>query len=252
MASLKEIAIYLEKLLQPTSFKDYCPNGLQVEGRTSIKTIVTGVTANLALIEAAIDADADCLLVHHGYFWKNEPPSIVGMKFRRIKALILNDLSLFAFHLPLDVHPVYGNNVQLAKLLGLVSGSSFETEPGLNLGYLGELSQPLSGKEFAQLLHDKLARSPSHFYGTDRKISKVALCTGGAQDYLLNAIDQEVDAYVTGEVSERSVHIAQENDIHFYVAGHHATERYGIKALGEHLSEQFNLSHYFIDIDNPI
>ncbi|MBA2654755.1 MAG: Nif3-like dinuclear metal center hexameric protein [Gammaproteobacteria bacterium] len=249
---LSTVINYLNDLLQPQLFRDYCPNGLQVQGNSTIKTLVTGVSASQALIEAAIELQADALLVHHGFFWKNESPSIVGMKYRRIKALLLNEINLLAYHLPLDAHPLYGNNIQLGQLLGLENIETFEVEPGLNLGYKGRLPRALSGELFSELIARKLLRTPLHIESNDRSIETVAWCTGGAQDYLSQAIDQNIDAYLTGEVSERTFHLAKENNIHFYAAGHHATERYGVKALGEHLSQKFNLIHHFVDIDNPV
>ncbi len=252
MVNLDDLKKYLEDLLQPGKFKDYCPNGLQVEGNTIITNLVTGVTANQALIQAAANFEANAILVHHGFFWKNEPACLVGMKYRRIKSLLVNDINLFAYHLPLDAHPIYGNNIQLSHILELAYSESFEVEPGLAIGCLGYLKQPMSGGEFANHIEDKLDRKPLYISGSERVINKVAWCTGAAQDYLLQAIDHQADAYITGEISERTVHIAKENGIHFYAAGHHATERYGVKALGEHLSQKFNLNHQFIDIINPV
>ncbi len=252
MVKLHDLVAYLDALLQPYAFKDYCPNGLQVQGKTSINTLVTGVSANQALIEAAIVQGADALLVHHGLFWKNEPLTLTGIKYHRVKSLVLKDVSLIAYHLPLDAHLVYGNNIQLANHLGLNFLEAFAVEPGLDLGFIGCLDQAISADQFTELLTTRLARPPLHIPAFAKDIHKIAWCTGAAQDFLTQAIEFGVDAYVTGEVSERTVHIAKENNIHFFAAGHHATERYGVKALGEHLSEQFNLQHVFIDIDNPV
>lgn len=251
MVTLESLVSHLNLLLQPEAFKDYCPNGLQVEGKTKVKTLVTGVTASQALIDAAIKHEADAILVHHGFFWKNEPATIVGMKQRRIQSLLVNDISLIAYHLPLDAHPVYGNNIQLGNLLALQQIETFAVEPGLNIGYLARLTKPATGEQLSTLLAQKLSRVPLHV-AADKEIRQVAWCTGGAQDYITQAIEQGADAYITGEISERTFHIAQENNIHFYAAGHHATERYGVKSLGEHLADEFNLRHHFIDIDNPV
>lgn len=251
MITSQQLVCYLNSLLQTEAFKDYAPNGLQVEGRSSIQTLVTGVTASQALIDSAIELKADALLVHHGYFWKNEPASLTGIKQKRIKSLLLHDINLLAYHLPLDAHLLYGNNIQLAKQLHIEFKSTFEVEPGLPLGFKGKLREPLAGLHFADLIESKLARSPLYIPGSSLFIEKIAWCSGGAQDYLECAIAQGVDAYLTGEVSERTVHIARENGIHFFAAGHHATERYGIKALGEHLSQEFKLNHHFVDIENP-
>jgi dinuclear metal center YbgI/SA1388 family protein len=252
MVTLQQLVYYLEGLLQPDGFKDYAPNGLQVEGKSSINTLVTGVTANQALIDAAIQHQADAILVHHGFFWKNETPTLVGMKYKRIKSLMANDISLLAYHLPLDAHPIYGNNIQLGKLLNIEFMATFPVEPGLFLGYQGRFHTPLTGQQFAEMLASKLGRTPFYIPGQHAVIETIAWCTGAAQDYLPCAILQKVDAYLTGEVSERTFHIARENGIHFYAAGHHATERYGVSALGEHLSQELNVNHLFIDIENPV
>lgn len=252
MITLLTLVAYLDELLQPELFKDYCPNGLQVEGKTSITTLVTGVTANQALIDAAIDLKADAILVHHGFFWKNEPACLVGMKYRRIKALLMHDISLIAYHLPLDAHLQFGNNAQLGELLEIEDMTTFPVESGLNIGFLGKLKTPASSEQFAALLTKTLSREPLHIKPNDQFIRTVAWCTGGAQDYILQAVEQNADAYITGEISERTVHIANEANIHFFAAGHHATERYGVKALGDHLSEKFQLNHHFVDIENPV
>lgn len=252
MLSLSTLASYLHALLAVDSFKDYCPNGLQIEGRSTIKTLVTGVTANQALIDQAVQLNADALLVHHGFFWKNEAPCLVGIKYKRIKSLINNNISLFSYHLPLDVHAELGNNIQLANRLGIINIENYAIEPGLLLGCKGEFSTPINGDDLNALLSRVLTRTPLHIEAKHKPIKRVALCTGGAQDYLQQAIEQGVDAYITGEISERTVHTAIENNIHFYAAGHHATERYGVQALGKHLSERYHLVHHFIDIDNPV
>lgn len=244
---------YLSELLVPDQFKDYAPNGLQVEGRGTIDKIVTGVTACQDLLDAAVAAKAGAVLVHHGFFWLNEDPRVIGLKKKRISTLLANDLNLLAYHLPLDVHPVYGNNAQLAALLQLKVNTCVATVSAKGLVCLGQLPNPMSGNDFARTIGTCLGREPLYVAANkDQIISSIAWCTGAAQEFIQEAIDQGVDAYLTGEVSERTLHVAKESGIHLYVAGHHATERYGVKALGEHLAKQFGLAHEFIDIDSPL
>ena len=251
---LTDLNNYLNQLLKPEQFTDYCPNGLQVEGRAEIKHIVTGVTASYDLLEAALAAKADAILVHHGYFWRGESAAIVGLKKRRIQFLLKHDLSLIAYHLPLDAHAEFGNNVMLAKQLGLSAtgwaGQKNKNESNMLL--LAELSQPLSLKEFAQTIALKLNRTPQVIGDLTQVVQKVALCTGAAQGYIEQAVDAGVDVYISGEISEPTVHIARETGVSYIAAGHHATERYGVKALGAHLAEKFGLTHTFIDCDNPV
>ena len=243
---------YCNELLDSGGFQDYCPNGLQVEGRTEIRRIVSGVTASQALVDAAVEARADLLLVHHGYFWRGESAAVVGVKQRRLKALLKNDINLVAYHLPLDVHAELGNNVQLARLMGWQISGGLEPNNPRSVGLPGELAAPCAGEELAALLAARLQREPLFVAGHDRPVKRIAWCTGAAQGYIDKAIALGVDAFITGEVSEPTVHAARENGIHFYAAGHHATERYGAKALGEHLAATFGLEHRFIDIDNPV
>ena len=243
---------YCNTLLDSRAFQDYCPNGLQVEGRDQIGLLVTGVTASQAMVDAAIAAGADMLLVHHGYFWKGESAPITGIKQRRIKALLANDLNLLAYHLPLDVHAELGNNVQLARLMGWSINGGLEPGNPRSVGLHGELPEPMSGAEVAADLARVLHRQPQHIAGNDRPIKRIAWCTGAAQGYIDKAIALGVDAFVTGEISEPTVHAARENGIHFFSAGHHATERCGVQALGEHLAQHFGIAHRFIDIDNPV
>lgn len=252
MVTLEAFVAYLDHLLTPKQFVDYCPNGLQIEGKPVIETLVTGVTANLALLEAAIAHNADALLVHHGFFWKNDSPCITGMSYRRIRTLITHGMSLLAYHLPLDAHEVYGNNVQLGQRLDALVTDTFQSQSGINIGCIGQLRTPMSGEQLAKWLTTQLERAPLYISGSKRPIETLAWCTGAGQDYIWQALENKVDAYLTGEVSERTVHIARENNLHFYAAGHHATERYGVKALGDHLSSQFGIQHHFIDIDNPV
>ncbi|PSW18771.1 Nif3-like dinuclear metal center hexameric protein [Photobacterium sanctipauli] len=244
----------LNGLLSPHLIKDYCPNGLQVEGKSDVKKIITGVTACQALIDRAIEEKADAILVHHGYFWKGEPAEIRGMKFRRIKALIENGINLYAYHLPLDVHPELGNNAQLAKLLDIeVLGGLEEGNPN-SVAIYGQLEQPLTGEELASRLAIALHREPLHI-GSEyapKEIKTIGWCTGGGQDFIELAAQKGLDAFISGEISERTVHISRELGIHYYSAGHHATERYGIKVLGEYLAKEHNFDIKFIDIDNPV
>jgi len=247
-----DLESYISNLLKVSAFKDYAPNGLQVEGKTEIKTIVTGVTASQALIDEAIRLQADALLVHHGYFWPGEPPSLKGMKGRRIRSLIKNDINLLAYHLPLDAHIHLGNNAQLGKQLGVTGIAPIDPDNPECLVFHGYLVEPMMASEFATHIANVLFRMPMISHEPMQKIQHIAWCTGGAQSYLQQAIDYGIDAYITGEVSEHTVHTARENNVVFYAAGHHATERYGIKALGEWLQQQFNdLDVQFIDIDNP-
>lgn len=246
-----ELEQILNQKLNANAISDYAPNGLQVEGKTEIKKIVTGVTANQALIDYAVSQQADAILVHHGYFWKSEPPCIRGMKGKRIKTLLTNDINLYAYHLPLDVHPELGNNAQLAMLLGIENLQPLE-KSAVSIPVYGTLKTSLSSEVFAQKIEQVLNRKPlvcsenaPHFIRT------VGICTGGGQGYIDLAASQGVDAFITGEVSEQTIHSAREQGIHFFAAGHHATERYGIKALGEWLSSQYNLEVIFKDIDNP-
>jgi len=241
----------IEQFLNVNAISDYCPNGLQVEGKAQIKRIVSGVTASQALIDAAIELQADAILVHHGYFWKGEDQRIVGMKQRRIKALLVHDINLLAYHLPLDVHPEVGNNVQLAQRLGLTVTGPLEPGNPRSVGLIGTLDTPLSAKDFAARIESVLSRAPLVF-DQHKPIQSVAWCTGGAQGYIEQAIAAGVDAHLTGEVSERTFHEAQENGISFFAAGHHATERYGVQALGEWLVKRFNIEHHYIECPNPV
>ncbi|SDU21989.1 Nif3-like dinuclear metal center hexameric protein [Halopseudomonas salegens] len=252
MVARNELVAYCNQLLDSEAFADYCPNGLQVEGRDSVHKIVSGVTASQALVDAAIAADADLLLVHHGYFWKGEPAAVVGSKQRRLKALLGHELNLLAYHLPLDVHAEVGNNTQLARLMGWQISGGLEPGNPRSVGLHGELLHACSGAELALQLDQVLERSPLHIAGHDRPIKRIAWCTGAAQGYIDKAIALGVDAFVSGEISEPTVHAARENGIDYFAAGHHATERYGVRALGEHLAERFGLQHVFIDIDNPV
>lgn len=244
-----ELEHYTCALLDTERFRDYSPNGLQIQGRDEVHTIVTGVSASLALIEQAIARGADALLVHHGYFWKSEDARIVGVKHARIKLLLAHDISLFGFHLPLDAHPSLGNNAQLGQRLGFeLEGWAGEQ----NLIAHGVLPEALTLEALSARIGERLDRAPLVIGEKDRPIRRIAWCSGGAQGYFEQAAALGVDAYLTGEASEQNLHFAQESGIAFIAAGHHATERYGIQALGVHLAEHFGLHHEFIEIPNPI
>ena len=249
--SLKELDKALKILLKPEQFRDYCPNGLQVEGKQNICKIISGVTASMALIEAAIDERADFIFVHHGYFWKGENPTITGLKKARLEALIQNNISLCAYHLPLDAHPKLGNNAQLAEILGFVKQTILDDYEGHPIIFLGKLSTPMSFDDLSLHIESKLHRKPLAIKGKSSTIKRIAWCSGGAQGLIGHAVEEQVDAYITGEVSEQTVHIAREAGLHFFSAGHHATERYGVQAVGSYLSNNFDISHKYIDIDNP-
>ena len=246
---LIELEHYTCALLDTARYRDYSPNGLQIEGRPEVHKIVTGVTASLALIEQAIAQGADAILVHHGYFWKNEEARIVGVKRARIKSLLAHDISLFGFHLPLDAHPVFGNNAQLGKRLGFeIEGWSGEQ----NLIAYGRVSEPVTLGALSARVAERLGRTPLAIGDAACPIQRIAWCSGGAQGYFETAAALGVDAYLTGEASEQNVHFARESGVAFIAAGHHATERYGIQALGEHLAAHFGLAHEFIEISNPV
>ena len=250
--SLKELEAELKLLLKPEQFNDYCPNGLQLEGRPVVRKIVSGVTASRQLIEAAAAENADLLLVHHGYVWRGEDQRITGLKKVRIEKLLENQMSLIAYHLPLDAHNELGNNVQLAQVLGFEIQGEMGRQNNHPIGLIGRLKPALDFRDFVKLLTDRLHRPPLAIAGSSEKISTVAWCTGAAQSYIELAVEAGVNAYVTGEVSEPTVHIARESGLHFFSAGHHATERYGVQALGDYLADKYSLSHVFIDIDNPV
>jgi len=240
---------YLADFLQVPNFRDYCPNGLQVEGRREVNLLVTGVTASAALIEAAVAAGADALLVHHGYFWRGEDGRITGMRRQRIGMLLENNLNLFAYHLPLDAHPEVGNNAALARQLGLKPTGNFGEQ---NLGVHGSLEGGTTLGAFAQVIEQKLGRAPQIIGDAKKPLRRIAWCTGAAQGMFEQAIALGVDAYISGEISEPTVHAARESGVAYIAAGHHATERYGVQALGEHLAQRFGLRHRFIEVGNPV
>ena len=251
MTSLSDIVAYADDYLQIEHFKDYCPNGLQVECTRPIRRLISGVTASQALIEAALDDKGDAILVHHGYFWRGESPVLTGMKARRIRTLLENDIGLLAYHIPLDAHDTVGNNVQLAKRLGISLKGGFGDCNGVPLARHGTIAS-CTAESFAQKIEQVLSRPPQLIVGGGDRIERIGLCTGAAQDYIEDAARLGLDAYISGEISERTAHIAVEEGIHYYAAGHHATERYGVQALGEHLAAHFQIEHRYIERDNPV
>ncbi|MDD2664674.1 MAG: Nif3-like dinuclear metal center hexameric protein [Dechloromonas sp.] len=244
-----ELLNYLEGLLEPGKFRDYCPNGLQVEGRAEVRRLVAGVTASQALLDAAIACDADAILVHHGYFWKGEDGRVTGIRRRRLGALLAHDINLFAYHLPLDAHPELGNNAQLAQRLGWQPEGRFGEQ---DIAWHGRVAAPLDLAGLTARLAGELGREPLVVGDASRPVRRIAWCSGGAQGYFEQAIALGVDAYVSGEISEQTVHLARESGVAYLAAGHHATERYGAAALAEHLAARFGLDCRFIDVDNPV
>ncbi|OTA16501.1 Nif3-like dinuclear metal center hexameric protein [Xenorhabdus vietnamensis] len=242
-----ELEHVLNTELRVREFQDYAPNGLQVEGRSHVQRVITGVTACQALLDEAVRLEADAVIVHHGYFWKNESPVIRGMKRRRLQTLLCNDINLYGYHLPLDAHPALGNNVQLARQMGVKVIGEIDT-------FLphGVFDQPITRAELTGRLEKNLERKVLHCGdNAPEEIRTLAWCTGGGQSFIEQAAEFGVDAFVTGEVSEKTIHVAREMGLHFFAAGHHATERYGIKALGEWLANNYGLDVIFIDIPNP-
>lgn len=254
--SATELAFWLDQTLQPGRFRDYCPNGLQVEGKPLIRHIITGVTASQALLQAAVERGADAVLVHHGWFWKNENPCVTGTKRRRMALALRHDLNLFAYHLPLDAHPALGNNAELARVLGLQVERHEDGSPRTcgpeNLVWLGRCDPPQTLGELSHTICNTLQRTPLLVGNPQQKIGRVAWCTGAAQGMLASAIDAGAELYITGEASEPTFHLAQETGTGFIAAGHHATERYGVCALGRAIAEKFGVRVEFVDIDNPI
>lgn len=241
---------YLDALLKPEGFKDYCPNGLQVEGRNEIASIICGVTANQALLDLAVAEQADAILVHHGWFWRGENGAVTGIKRNRLKTLLANDINLYAYHLPLDAHPGLGNNAGLAKAAGWKLTGVFGEQ---GLGCLGE---PAAGATLASLavdLEKAVGRPPFVLAeALDLPVRRLAWCTGAAQGYFEAAINAGVDAFVTGEVSEPMVHLARETGVAYFAAGHHATERFGVQALGAAIAEHFGVRVRYLEVDSPV
>ncbi len=249
MIELSELAAWCDELLAVDTFQDYCPNGLQVEAGREVRRLVSGVTASQALVDAAVAAGADALLVHHGYFWRGEAEPLTGIKGRRIATLLRNGVSLLAYHLPLDAHPELGNNRQLGERLGISPGAA-PWRVG-SLLWQGRLEAPLSPSGFAARIARALGREPLHIAVGDDPIERIAWCSGGAQGAIEEAARAGAQAYVSGEISEQTTHLARELGIHYFAAGHHATERYGVQALGARLAARFGIGHRYIEIPNP-
>ena len=247
-----ELDLYLNKLLACDDFDDYAPNGIQVAGQNQISRICTAVTASLDAINQAIHLKADALLVHHGYFWRGESPVLTGMKHERIAKLIEHKITLFAYHLPLDCHKELGNNACLARLFNLNSIDSHKIGKTRDLLWSGLLPEPRTAKEFAAEAEEKLGRKPVFIEANEKPIQKLAWCSGAAQDLIEEAHKLGVDAYISGEISERTYYQAKELGINYFACGHHATERYGIQALGNHLADKYKFEHHFIDSFNPV
>ncbi|PTQ89899.1 Nif3-like dinuclear metal center hexameric protein [Agitococcus lubricus] len=252
MASLTEIMQLLQSTLKPQLFNDYCPNGLQVEGRPHIKRLVTGVTACQALIDKAIELHADAILVHHGFFWKNENPCVVGMKKNRLQTLLKHDISVLAYHLPLDAHAELGNNAQLAQKLGLNMAEALYPDNPKQVGNIAVLAQAITVDALIGRCQQILGQTPLHIAGQATALRRIGFCTGAAQGFIEQAALMGCDAYISGEISEPTVHIAREMGIHYLAAGHHATERYGVQALGDFLAAKLGIEHIFVDIENPV
>ena len=249
MTDRQTLLDWCDATLETARFKDYAPNGLQVEGRSRIRRIITAVTASRAAIEHAAAIGADMLLVHHGMFWKSEPATITGWKKQRIAALLAHDINLAGYHLPLDAHPELGNNAQLAKRCGWLPEYRFGDQDLLAAGRNGKRGQTLTG--LADDIAAALGRRPTVAGDPERVLDKLVWCSGGAQGYFQAAIDHGADAYITGEISEAQYHLANETGTVFISAGHHATERYGIQALGNAIADTFGIEVSFFDEANP-
>ena len=245
----EELVNYLDGLMMPGKFRDYCPNGLQVEGCSEVTRLVAGVTASQALLDVAVERGADVILVHHGYFWKGEDGRVTGIRRRRMATLLANDINLLAYHLPLDAHPELGNNAQLALRLGWLPDGRFGEQ---DIGWLGTVAEPCALSALAERVARVLERQPLVVGDEARPIRRIAWCSGGAQGYFEQAIALGVDAYLSGEISEQTVHLARESGVAYLAAGHHATERYGVQALAENLARQFGITCDFVDLENPV
>lgn len=252
MAKLSNIIQWCDETLKAAEFKDYAPNGLQIEGRSEVKKILAAVTASQSAIDAAIAEGADLLLVHHGYFWKGEPYPITGMRGQRIKRLIQHDISLVGYHLPLDSHPSLGNNAAIADLLALNNLEPLNPSERHPIGNIGYLDTPMRPSEFQAYVSERLGFNAVHLAAQKETIQKVGFCTGGAQDFIHQAAAQGCDAYISGEVSERTFYEAQELNVHYYACGHHATERYGVQRLAQAIAQQFDIETVYFELNNPI
>jgi dinuclear metal center YbgI/SA1388 family protein len=251
MATAQQLLQAFDALLQPERFKDYGPNGLQVEGKPEVRRIVSGVTASRALIEAAVQAQADAIFVHHGLFWRGQDGRVTGWMKQRLALLLRHDINLFAYHLPLDAHPDLGNNAQFGHKLDLQATSRFGEQ---ELGFLGERADApsfASAQGLAAHVERVLGRTVVLAEGDTRPIRRIGWCTGGAQGYFEAAIAAGADAFITGEISEPQAHYARECGVAFLACGHHASERYGAPAVASRVAQQLDVEHQFIDIDNP-
>lgn len=251
MERLENIVTHINRTLEIDQFKDYAPNGLQVEGKREVRKLVTGVTASLAFLEAALKRDADAVLVHHGYFWRGEPSPLTGMRGRRVATLMRHELSLLAYHLPLDVHPVMGNNAELGRRLGFRVLSTHEVDGVEGLVWVGEDPTGGSGDALVSRIESTLGRQALVAGDTSATVRRVGWCTGGGQRFVTLAAELGCQAFISGEISEQTTHEARESGLVYVGAGHHATERYGVQALGASLATNFDIEHEFIDIDNP-
>lgn len=252
MTKRDELTRYLDVLLESGRFRDYCPNGLQVEGRGEVQRIVAGVTASQALIDAAIARDADMLLVHHGWFWRGEDGRVTGFRKTRMQTLLKHDINLVSYHLPLDGHAELGNNVLLGRRMGWAVEGRFGDQ---DVGWYGRTNEPITLTALARELSVALRREPLVIPGGGdplRPVSRIAWCSGGAQSVFEEAVALGVDAYLTGEISEQNVHLARESGVAYIAAGHHATERFGVQALAAHVAERFGIECEFVDIENPV
>ncbi len=247
MLTREQLQHYLGELLRVDAFDDYAPNGLQVEGRASIRRIVSGVTASLQLVQHAAERDACAILVHHGWFWRGEDPRIVGQRHRRLQALLGAGINLYAYHLPLDAHPELGNNAQLAARMGWQLEAHFGKQ---QLGCIGRAVQATRA-DLAEALQRQLGRPVLLVGQAQQPVGRLAWCTGAAQGWIEQAWQAGADTYVSGEISEPTAHFAREMGVAYLACGHHASERYGVQALGEHLAARFGVEHCFIDLDNP-
>jgi dinuclear metal center YbgI/SA1388 family protein len=245
---IKELTAYLDEFLGASAVQDYCPNGLQVEGFSEVRKLATAVTASQYAIDQAIEWGADALLVHHGFFWRNEPAPLTGIKGKRIHAAMTANLNILAYHLPLDMHSQVGNNAQLAQVLNIQDDLS-DPKRVWRSGRL-DFALPLDG--FSERIRRTMRRDPLVISGGDHPVSRIAWCSGAGQGYFADAIAMGADTFLTGEVSESNYHLAKEAGVHFISAGHHATERLGVQALAEHLVFRYALEHHYIELENPV
>ncbi len=252
MITCDALAEYLDQYLACRTVVDYAPNGLQIEGRSEIRKLCTAVSISQAVIEAAIQWQADAILVHHGFFWRGESAVLTGVRRQRIGAILSHDMNLFAYHLPLDLHLSIGNNACLAQRLPVKNVTQHDVEKLPKGLWLGDLDHVYSAQDLGRLLQQALLQAPIHVAAQRPSIQKIAWCTGAAQDFLDDAYRLGADAYISGEISERTFDLAQELNIHYYACGHHATERYGVQALALHLEKEFGIEHRFVETNNPI